>query len=58
MRVRVLFSRTTVRGPTCVADAVGAVERAETNRLFEVAQFSFGATDLEFVTFVDDRDTG
>ncbi len=47
-----------MRGPARVADAVGAVERAETNRLFEIAQFSFRATDLEFVSFIDDRDTG
>jgi hypothetical protein len=41
-----------------VADAVRAVERAQANDLFEVAQFAFGATDLEIVLFVDDRDTG
>jgi hypothetical protein len=41
-----------------VTDAVSAVERAETNRLFEIAQFSFGPADLEFVSFIDDSDTG
>ena len=56
MRVGVLFRRASMRGPTRVANAVSAVDRAEPNRFFEIAQFAFGATDLEFVTFVDDRD--
>ncbi len=58
MRVRVLFGRATVRRPTRVADAVIAVERAEPDRLFEIAQFAFGAADLEIVAFVDDGDAG
>ena len=58
MRMRVLFGRTAVGGPTRVADAVSAVERTQTNRLFEIAQFSFGATNLEIVIFVDDGDAG
>jgi hypothetical protein len=58
MWVRVLFRGTPVRSPTRVADAVSAVERAETDRLFEVAKFAFGATNLEVVVFVDDRNTG
>jgi hypothetical protein len=41
-----------------VTDAVSAVERAQANRLFEIAQFSFGAADLELMIFVDDSDTG
>src|SRR5690349_19608163 len=53
MRMRVLFGRTAVSGPTRVADAVRAVEWTEPNRLFEIAQFAFGATDLEIVLFVD-----
>src|SRR5690242_21105218 len=58
MWMRVFFSGTAVRGPARVADAVSAVERTQANDLFEVAQFSFGATDFEVVFFVDDRDTG
>src|SRR6185369_14699917 len=57
MRVRVFFGGTAVRGPTRVADAVGAVEWTEPDRLFEIAQFSFGATNLEVVIFIDDGDT-
>jgi hypothetical protein len=41
-----------------MADAVSAVERAETDRLFEIAQFSFGAPDLELVVFINDCDPG
>jgi hypothetical protein len=52
MRVGVLFGGTPVRGPACVADAVRAVDRTESNRLFEVAQFAFGAANLEIVAFI------
>ena len=58
MRVRVFFGGAPVGGPARVADAVSAVERAETNCLFEIAQFSLSAADLEFVTFTDDGDAG
>ena len=58
MRMRVLFGRSAVSGPTRVADAVSAVERTETNRLFEIAQLTFRAKNLELVLFVDDGDTG
>src|SRR5688572_3072804 len=58
MRVCVLFRGTPVGGPARVADAVSAIERTKANRLFEVAELSFGATNLEFVSFIDDRDTG
>jgi hypothetical protein len=54
----VLFGGAAVCGPARVADAVSAVERAQANDLFEVAQFAFGAADLEVVVFVDDGDTG
>src|SRR5690349_20059308 len=56
MWMRVLYGRTAVSGPTRVADAVRAVERTEPNRLFEIAQFAFGATNLEIVLFIDDSD--
>src|SRR5687767_15741731 len=57
MRVGVFFSRASVRGPARVADAVGAIKRAKPDRFFEVAQFAFGTTYLELVTFVDHGDT-
>src|ERR1700754_509115 len=56
MRMCVLFGGTSVRGPTRVADSVSAVERTQTNRLFEIAQLSFSTANLELVTFIDDRD--
>src|SRR5690349_4058206 len=58
MRVRVLFGGTPVRGPTRVTDAVSAIERAQADRLFEIAQFAFGAADLEIVIFVDHCNAG
>src|SRR5262245_14196121 len=58
MWMRVLFGWTSVCGPTRVTDAVGAVERVQTDSFFKVAEFSFCATDLEVVVFVDDRDAG
>src|ERR1700752_1739915 len=50
MRMCVLFGGTPVSGPTRVTDAVSAVERTQTNRLFEIAQLAFSATNLELVS--------
>ena len=58
MRMRVLFSRPAVSGPARVADAVGSIERTQANDFFEVAQFSFGAPNLEIVAFINDGDAG
>src|SRR2546423_15232046 len=58
MRVCVLFSRTAVSGPTRVADAVSAVKWTQPDGLFEIAQFSFGAPNLELVVLIDHRDAG
>src|SRR5215218_4675734 len=58
MRMCVLFSRAAVCGPACVADAVRAIKRIEANRLFQVAQLSFGAANLEIVSFIDDSNAG
>jgi hypothetical protein len=58
MWMGVLFGGPAVGGPARVADAVSAVERAQADDLFEVAQFAFGTTDFEIVLFVDDRDPG
>src|SRR5713101_3561960 len=57
MRVRVLFRRAAVRGPTRVAHAVSAVEGLQPQRFFEVAQLAFGPADLQLVVFVNDSDT-
>src|SRR5712691_5559224 len=54
MRVRVLFRRAAVRGPTRVTDAVSTVEGLQPQRFFEVAQLAFGAADLQLVVFVND----
>src|SRR5687768_92925 len=58
MRVRVLFSGPSVRGPTRVTDAVSAVEWTETNRLFEIAQLAFSAANFQLVTFVHHGNAG
>src|ERR1039458_613322 len=47
MRMGVFFRGTSVGGPAGVADAVSAVERLETDGLFQVAQLAFGAADLQ-----------
>jgi hypothetical protein len=47
-----------MRGPSGVADAVGAVEWLEANRLFQVAQLAFGAANLQATAIAGDRDTG
>src|SRR5579864_5491863 len=52
----VLFAGAAVRGPTGVADAIGAVERLGADDLFQVAQLAFGAADLESVTIAGDSD--
>jgi hypothetical protein len=58
VRVRVLFGRSSVRRPARVADAVSTVERLEANRLFEITQLAFGATDSQLLIFVNDGDPG
>ena len=57
MRMCVLFSGTTVCGPASVTDSIGAIERRQTNRLFEIPQLPLSATNLELVLFVDDSDS-
>ena len=57
MRVSILLSRATVGSPAGVADAVGAVERIETDHLFQVAQLALGAAHLQAVTIAGDGDS-
>ena len=47
MRMRILFAGTAVRGPTGVANAIGAIERLVADDFFEVAQLAFGAANLQ-----------
>ena len=46
MGMGVFFRRPAVRGPTGVAHAVGAVERMQSYRFFQIAQFAFRAPNL------------
>ena len=57
MRVRVLFAGTAVRGPAGVADAVGAVDGVVADYLFQVAQFAFGAANLQAVVSAGNGDS-
>ena len=57
VRVGVLLRWPAVRRPTRVAEAVLAVQRALSQRLFEVGQLA-GATANVHVAVVDDRDAG
>ena len=48
MRVRIFFSRTAVRGPARVAQAVCAINRRKPNDFFKIAQFSRSAANIHF----------
>src|SRR5580658_409989 len=50
MRMSILFGGTSVRGPASVSNAVAAVQWAETDRLFQIAQLAFGAANLQLVS--------
>src|ERR1700677_3436115 len=58
MGMGVFFRGAPVRGPAGVADAIGAVERLEAYRFFQVAQFAFGAAKLKLVAVAGDSDSG
>ena len=47
-----------MRGPARVSDAVGAVERLEADHFFQVAQFTFGAANLQAFAASGHRDSG
>ena len=47
MRVRVFFCRTAMRRPAGVSNAVSTVEGFEADCFFQIAQFAFGAPDLQ-----------
>jgi hypothetical protein len=56
VRVSVLFRGPPVSGPASVAYAVGAVQRLKPYRFLKIAQLSFGAANLQMITFVHDGD--
>ncbi len=58
MGVRVLLGRTAMRRPPGVSESVHAVERLQTQRFFEVAEFTLGSPDVHRAAFVDDSDPG
>ena len=47
MGMRVFLSRSAMRGPAGVADAIGSVDRAEGKSVFQVAQLALGAADAQ-----------
>ena len=57
VRMGVLFGGAAVGGPAGVADAVGAIERLQADRLFQVAQLAFGAAHLQSFTVAGDGDS-
>src|SRR5205085_6594737 len=50
--------RASVCGPARVPDAVCAVERLQPDRFFQVAQFAFGAANVQMMRLIHDRDAG
>src|SRR5579862_3623381 len=57
MRVSVFLRGTAVSRPTCVTDAVGAIQWLQTDRFFEIAQFAFGAAYLQAFAISGDGDS-
>jgi hypothetical protein len=53
----VLLARTTVRGPTSVADSVGSVEWMKADDLFQISQLALGATNLQAVPVAANRNS-
>ena len=58
MRVRILFGRTPVRGPTRVTHSVGSIERLVTQHIFEIAKFAFSPLNLQYMILIDDGNPG
>jgi hypothetical protein len=58
MRVRVLFRRPAVCGPARVPDAVGPIQRLQTDGLFQIAQFALGAPNLQAIPIPRDSNAG
>jgi hypothetical protein len=58
MWMGVLFGWPSMGRPTRVAYAVCAVQRMESNRLFEISQFTFGTAQLEMMLFIGNGYSG
>ena len=55
VRVSVLFGGPAMRGPPRVADAERAIHRAQTDGIFQIAQFALGAAHGQVVILAIDR---
>jgi len=58
MRMRVLFRRPPMCGPARVPDAVGPIQRLQTDGLFQIAQFALGASNLQAIPIARDSNAG
>src|ERR1700675_3017062 len=58
MRMSVLFGGTAVGGPAGMADAISPVERLKADYFFKIAQFAFGAANLQAFTVAANGNTG
>src|SRR5580704_5792893 len=56
MRMRILFSRSAVRGPARMTDSVSAVQGFKTDYFFQVSQFALGPANLQGATIATHRD--
>src|SRR5260370_5359699 len=55
MRVGILLSRTAMRGPARMTDAVSAIKRRFGDDFFEIAELAWGAADLQVAVLPYDR---
>src|SRR5262249_21095908 len=58
MGVSIFFRGATVGGPARVSDAVSAIQRLQADNFFQVAQFSFGAANLQAFTIATHGNAG
>src|SRR5713226_6403765 len=58
MRVCVLFCRSPVRRPSCMAYSICPGERPQADGFFKVPQLAFGTTDRQSAVVVHYGDTG
>src|SRR6185436_19375259 len=52
MRVGIFFGGASVRGPACMAHAVGPVQRLMPQNVFEISQLAFGSLNLELMIHI------
>jgi hypothetical protein len=58
VRVGIFFGWAAVCGPTCMANAVDAIQRSNANGLFEVSQFAGRAADIQMAVLSDHGNSG